>query len=206
MRVGSVASQAGAWNARRGLLGSSPVLPENYVLFSGAAQGAESAFGATAERHGIDEVNFTFEGHSDARRRGIRVLTRAELRQGDVSLAYITKLMHRRYPDTPLFRKVLQSIWHQVNNGREVFVVGRIQPDQTVTGGTGVAAEFAKLFNKPVYVFDQARDGWFRWAGDAWEATQDPVISEPHFSGTGTRFLEDNGRAAIDGLFARTFR
>ena len=129
-----------------------------------------------------------------------------ELQQGDVSLAYLTKLMHRRYPDTPLFRKVLQSIWHQVNNGREVFVVGRIQPDQTVTGGTGVAAEFAKLFNKPVYVFDQARDGWFRWAGDAWEATQDPVISEPHFSGTGTRFLEDNGRAAIDGLFARTFR
>jgi len=182
------------------------VLPESCVLFSGAANGAEAAFGAAAERHGIDEVNFTFEGHNDARRRGIRVLTRAELRQGDVSLAYLTKLMHRRYPDTPLFRKVLQSIWHQVNSGREVFVIGRIQPDQTVTGGTGVAAEFAKLFNKPVFVFDQTRDGWFRWAGDAWEAARDPLITEPHFCGTGTRFLEENGRAAIDGLFARTFR
>ncbi|TMA59026.1 MAG: hypothetical protein E6J75_04100 [Deltaproteobacteria bacterium] len=166
------------------------MLPENCVLFSGAAQGAESAFGAAAERHGIDEVNFTFEGHSDARRRGIRVLTRGELRQGDVSLAYLT----------------MQSIWHQVNQGREVFVIGRITPAQTVTGGPGVAAEFAKLFNKPVHVFDQARDGWFRWAGDAWEAAHEPVVTEPHFCGTGTRFLEDNGRAAIDGLFARTFR
>jgi len=206
MRVASVASQAAAWNTSPGLLGSAPVLPESCVLFSGAANGAEAAFGAAAERHGIDEVNFTFEGHNDARRRGIRVLTRAELQQGDVSLAYLTKLMHRPYPDTPLFRKVLQSIWHQVNNGREVFVIGRIQPDQTVTGGTGVAAEFAKLFNKPVFVFDQTRDGWFRWAGDAWDAARDPVITEPHFCGTGTRFLEENGRAAIDGLFTRTFR
>jgi hypothetical protein len=31
------------------------------------------------------------------------------------------------------------------------------------------------------------------------------VITQPRFAGTGTRFLEDNGRAAIEGLFARTF-
>ena len=48
---------------------------DDCILFSGAAPGAEAAFGAAAERHGIEEVNFTFEGHNDARRRGIRVLT-----------------------------------------------------------------------------------------------------------------------------------
>ena len=45
------------------------------ILFSGGARGAEAAFGANAERLGIEEVNFTFEGHNDARTRGIRVLT-----------------------------------------------------------------------------------------------------------------------------------
>ena len=179
--------------------------PEDCILFSGAAQGAEAAFGEAAERYGIDEVNFTFEGHSDARTRGIRVLTSEELKHGDVSLTYVSKLMHRRYPDTPLFRKVLQSIWHQVNNGQEIFVVGKIQPDETVIGGTGVSAEYAKFFNKPLYVFDQDRDGWFQWTGEAWQAGQDPVITHPHFTGTGTRFLRDNGRAAVDGLFERTF-
>ncbi len=79
------------------------------VLFSGAANGAESEFGAAAERRGIDEVNFTFEGHKDARSRGIRVLTHEELKHGDVSLSYVSNLMHRRYPDTQLFKKVLQS-------------------------------------------------------------------------------------------------
>jgi hypothetical protein len=34
---------------------------------------------------------------------------------------------------------------------------------------------------------------------------KDPVIRQPLFCGTGTRFIEESGRAAIDGLFARTF-
>jgi hypothetical protein len=73
---------------------------EDCVLFSGAAGGAEAEFGAAAERYCIDEVNFTFEGHKDARQRGLRVLTHAELQHGAVSLAYVAKLMRRRYADT----------------------------------------------------------------------------------------------------------
>ncbi len=178
---------------------------EDCILFSGAAAGAEAEFGAAAERHGIEEVNFTFEGHNDARRRGIRVLNHEELRHGDVSLAYLGRLMSRRYPDTPLFKKVLQSIWHQVNHGQQIFVVGKILADQTVKGGTGWGAEFAKLCNKPLLVFDQDRDGWWRWAGDQWVPGGEPVIEQPHFTGTGTRFLEANGRTAIEALFARSF-
>ncbi len=175
------------------------------VLFSGAANGAEAAFGEAAERFGMDEVNYSFEGHPDARRRGIRILTHAELQQGDVSLSYLARLMHRDYPDTTLFKRVLQSIWHQVNSGQEVFVVGKILEDDTVKGGTGWGAEFAKLCNKPLFVFDQDRNGWFRWTGESFASVTDPVISHPHFCGTGTRFLEPNGRAAIDSLFQRSF-
>jgi hypothetical protein len=179
---------------------------EDCILFSGAAQGAEQAFGEAAEHHHIQEVNFSFEGHNDARRRGIRVLTSDELRQGDVSLGYVSKLMHRNYPNTPLFKKVLQSIWHQINNGQEIYVVGQILDDATVKGGTGWGAEFAKLCNKPLFVFDQVQDRWFRWSGSAWDALEPPTIQHPHFTGTGTRFLEDNGRRAIKELFSRSFR
>ena len=178
--------------------------PEDCVLYSGAANGAESAFGAAAERRGIEEVNFTFEGHNDARRRGIRVLTHRELEQGDVSLAYVSKLMNRRYRDTPLFKKVLQSIWHQVNNGQEIYVVGQIQDDDTVKGGTGWGAEFAKLCNKPLTVFDQDRNAWFVWTGEGFSQSV-PTITHPHFTGTGTRFLQSNGRDAIEDLFQRSF-
>ncbi len=180
--------------------------PQDCVLFSGAAQGAEAAFGEQAEAYGVQEVNFSFEGHNDARRRGIRVLTSDELRQGDVSLAYVSNLMHRSYPNTPLFKKVLQSIWHQINNGQAIYVVGWILEDGTVKGGTGWGAEFAKLCNKPLFVFDQEKDVWFRWGGTDWQDAGAPVIDHAHFTGTGSRFLEDNGRRAIVELFERSFR
>jgi hypothetical protein len=178
---------------------------EDCILFSGAANGAEAAFGEAAERHGIEEVNFTFEGHKDARTRGIRVLTHTELKQGDVSLAYVSRLMNRTFPDTPLFRKVLQSIWHQVNNGQEIYVIGHVLKDGTVKGGTGWAAEFAKLCNKPLFVFDQEEDQWRRWAGEAWVFEAKPKITHTSFAGTGTRILQPNGNKAINDLFDRSF-
>jgi hypothetical protein len=174
-------------------------------MFSGAAKGAEAEFGACAEAHGIEEVNFTFDGHNDARRRGIRVLTHEELLHGDVSLAYVGKLMNREYHNTPLFKKVLQSIWHQVNSGQEIYVIGQILDDGTVKGGTGWGAEFAKLCNKPLFVFDQAKDAWFQWTREEWKAVTAPTIQHTHFTGTGTRFLLPNGAAAIKALFERSF-
>ena len=61
------------------------------ILFSGGAPGAEAEFGACAERHGIEEVNFTFEGHKLDRHRGVRVLNHEELQAGDVSLEYVSQ-------------------------------------------------------------------------------------------------------------------
>jgi len=182
--------------------------PSECILFSGGAPGAEAAFGASAERHGVEEVNFTFEGHKIARPRGVRVLNHEELLAGDVSLAYVSRLMHRRYSEGPTIRKVLQTLWYQVNSGQEIYVVGAIQDDGTVRGGTGWGAEFAKLCNKPLFVFDQDKDGWFAWRGDSWSAlsaADAPVIRHPHFTGTGTRALRDNALRAIDGLLDRSF-
>src|SRR3954462_13589876 len=107
------------------------------IMFSGGAAGDEASFGACAERHGIDEVNFTFEGHKIERHRGVRVLNHEELQNGDVSLAYVSRLMHRRYTDAPTIRKILQTIWYQVNSGQEIYVTVAIVEDGTVRGGTG---------------------------------------------------------------------
>ncbi|MGI8671844.1 MAG: hypothetical protein ACR2LU_04480 [Luteitalea sp.] len=180
----------------------------DYILFSGGAPGAEAEFGAQAERFGIEEVTFGFEGHVAERTRGLRMLNHEELRAGDVSLAYVSQLMNRRYADTPTFRKVLQSIWYQINHGQEIFVIGTILSDGHVKGGTGWGAEFAKLCNKPLHVFDQDRDGWFSWNDREWVArtgTDLPCIGHAHVTGTGTRVLRDNSQQAIAALFERSF-
>ena len=178
---------------------------EKSTLFSGGAQGAENEFGVQAEKCGLSEVNFTFEGHKIERTRGLRVLTQEELSRKDVSLTYVSKLLNRSFTNAPQMRKVLQVIMYQVDAGLEVFVIGAIQEDGTVKGGTGWGAEFAKICNKPLYTFDQGKNGWFTWSGDAWPPVDAPRITSTHFTGTGTRFLEDNGRKAIAELFARSF-
>jgi hypothetical protein len=182
--------------------------PSDGILFSGGAPGAEAEFGRCAERHRVEEVNFTFDGHKIDRHRGVRVLNHEELLAGDVSLEYISKLMNRRYIEGPTLRRVLQTLWYQVNNGQEIYVIGTILEDGTVRGGTGWGAEFAKLCNKPLYVFDQDQGQWSRWTGSTWQtmaASDPPVITHPHFTGTGTRTLLDNGKQAIEALFTRSF-
>jgi hypothetical protein len=178
------------------------------ILFSGGAPGAEAAFGACAERYGIEEVNFTFEGHTIERHRGVRVLNHEELQSGDVSLAYVSRLMHRRYTDSPTIRKVLQTLWYQVNSGQEIYVIGTVLEDGTVRGGTGWGAEFAKLCNKPLHVFDQEKNSWFTWTGEEWEkrsSANAPIITHVHFTGTGTRKIKANGKKAIEDLVSRSF-
>ncbi|GFM34503.1 hypothetical protein LN040_05390 [Desulfovibrio subterraneus] len=179
--------------------------PRECILYSGGARGTETCFGETAEKYGLQEVNYSFEGHKVDRTRGVRVLTSEELALKDVSLTYVSRLMSRNYSTAPLFRKVLQSICWQVSSGHEVFVVGEIQEDGTVKGGTGWGAEFAKICNKPLYVFDQIQSRWFKWEKDAWEAVENPVITHRHFTATGTRFLDEEGVEAIEGLFTRSF-
>ena len=151
-------------------------------------------------------MNFTFEGHTEARRRGIRVLNHEELQAGDVSLEYVSKLMNRRYTDSPTLRKILQTLWYQVNNGQEIYVIGVILDDGHVRGGTGWGAEFAKLCNKPLYVFDQEKDAWFAWTSTDWKKLDEtPRVTHPHFTGTGTRHIGENGKRAIEELFTKSF-
>lgn len=177
---------------------------EGCILFNSGVKGAETEFGVQAEKLGIEEVNFSFEGHKIERKRGLRFLTSEDLKLGDVSLAYISKLMNRKYSDGPLFRKILQSIWHIINNSQEVFMVGKILEDDTVKGGTGWGAEFAKLCNKPLHVFDQDRGEWFRWKENKWKE-EAAKIRHPHFAGIGTRFLNPQGKKAIAELFDKSF-
>lgn len=174
------------------------------TLYSGGANGTEAAFGEIAERWGLQEVNFTFDGHKQVRSRGRYELSPRELAAGDVSLVYVSRRLSRTYSEGTLIRKVLQTLWHMVSRSQQIFVVGQIQEDGTVVGGTGWSVELARMWNKSLWVFDQDQDRWYRWEGDEWVVGR-PVIESLHLTGTGTRYLKDNGRKAIEELFSRSF-
>jgi hypothetical protein len=178
--------------------------PTDCTMYSGGANGAEEAFGVASEEWGVNEVNFTFDGHKQARARGRYELSPRELAAGDVSLVYVSRRLNRTYSEGSLIRRVLQTIWHMVSRSQQVFVVGEIQEDGTVKGGTGWSVELARMWNKALWVYDQDTHGWYRWDGQGWTAGL-PLIESVHFSGTGTRYLTDDGKAAVRDLFERSF-
>lgn len=178
--------------------------PSDCTLYSGGANGAEALFGEEAERWGVHEVNFTFEGHKQARARGRYELSPRELAAGDVSLVYVSRRLRRTYSEGSLIRRVLQTLWHMVSRSQQVFVLGQIQEDGTVVGGTGWSVELAKMWNKNLWVFDQQKTDWYRWDGDQW-LPGTPNIESIHFTGTGTRYPTEDGKAAVKDLFERSF-
>ena len=180
------------------------VASENCTLFSGGLKGAETVFGEAAEKWSIKEVNFSYEGQKITRDKNVVVLSDDELKRGDISMELVSKMMSRTYYETDKIRKVLQTIFHMVNKGHQVFVLGTILEDNTVKGGTGWAVELAKLFNRPLSVYDQTKENWYSWKQGAWEQDS-PRIEHETFVGSGTRNMTDKGKQAIEKLFEDAF-
>ncbi len=173
------------------------------TLYHGGLKGAEATFGEMAEQYGVKEVIYTFDDHKLSRDKNSVTLSQTELERGDISMELASRMLNRTYYETDKIRKVLQTIFHMVNSGHQVFVIGTIQEDGSVKGGTGWAVELAKMFNRPLHVFDQPSKKWFTWKNEWQEAS--PKIEYNTFVGSGTRYLSEAGREAIEKLFADSF-
>jgi hypothetical protein len=183
-----------------------PKDPRRFHLVSGGARGAEATFGRCAEQWQVRETHYSFEGHRGLEReRGVVVLNEDELKRGDFSLVYASHRLGRPLSEIPNIKRILQTMWHQITIAGQVFVIGALQDNGTVRGGTGWGAELARLWNKPVFVYDQERGSWFRWDGTEWRSEDSPVIERTTFAGIGTTRLTDGGAAAIRKLFENSF-
>ncbi len=174
-----------------------------YTLYSSGLKGAETTFAEFAEKAGMKDVVYSFDGHKLTRDKNVIILDKEQLERGDISMELASRMLNRTYYETDKIRKVLQTIFHMVNSGHQVFVVGAIQEDGSVKGGTGWAVELAKMFNRPLHVFDQPSKKWFTWKGE-WKEDS-PKIEYDTFVGSGTRYLSDAGRDAIKQLFQDSF-
>lgn len=66
----------------------------------------------------------------------------------------------------------------------------------------------AILDDKPVYVFEQNANCWFRWSYtiETFVRCEEPIIRYENFAGIGTREINENGIKAIRELYERTFK
>jgi hypothetical protein len=172
-------------------------------LLHGGHRGAESEFGRAAEEWGLRETTLSFEGHKVERAHNVDFLSTEELAKGRVSLEFVFQRSGRRFVRGKGLRAVFKMMFQLVTRSEELFAIGWIQPDDTVRGGTGWGVELARVFNRPVHVFDQEREGWFSWEATTWVSSE-PLLHAGTFAATGTRNLTESGKQAIRALFERS--
>jgi hypothetical protein len=173
---------------------------EQIHLIHGGHKGTEAEFGVCAGKWGVRETTLSYEGHVMARSENVEVLSDDELEKGRVSMEFVFQRMGRRFVQGKGLNRVIHLLFHVVTRSDQMFAIGSIQENGSVKGGTGWGVELAKLFNRPVHVFDQEKAGWFDWDGTEWKPSE-PSILEGNVSVTGTRNLTDAGRQAIVSLF-----
>lgn len=172
--------------------------PSRFVNHSGGAVGSDSYWGEVGARYGIPSNHYYYGKKTP---NGNVALTKEQFEEGKEKVLKANQTLNRQ-PDK--YMDLLARNWMQVKNADSVFAIGKITQQGFVDGGTGWAVQMAIDANKPVYVFDQDRNSWFRDNGAQWLPIDTPTLT-PNFAGIGTRDLKDSGKQAIEQVYEKTF-
>ena len=171
-----------------------------YVMHSGAAEGADTAFEMAAIDAGVTVKAHSFEGHAYGNKNRVEH-SQEELEKADERLMKANESLGRQFPGKNNFiNNLIRRNYFQVKGHNQIIAVARITGGE-VEGGTAWAVQLGIDAGKNIHVFDMNTDGWFTWDGSAWAMSEAPVL-EKEFAGIGSRFdLTPRARAEIKGLF-----
>lgn len=191
----------------------------NITCHSGGAKGSDHVFETIGEEFGVKTKAYSYKTPKHTSLNKVEI-SDIDYREGVEEINKANKTLKRF--GIQRYMNLLARNWTQVKYSDEVFAIGSIiEPHksghrgfynksdiQVVDGGTGYACICAINNNRPLYVFDQEKDKWFRWSYTSLkfiELKQDLKINFENFAGIGTREIKPNGIKAIENLYKRTF-
>ena len=188
--------------------------PKDYNLYSGGAEGADFMWGEIANKYGIGKIRHY-------RPETLDVLTPEQMQE--VETAYVAaanRLGRKILNSNTTAGKLVRRDYLQAKAADSIFAIGHIlRPGEknskgytvrstipSVDGGTGYAVQMAIDLHKPVHVYDQVYDQWYRFDyNDNTFVAEDIPTLTPKFAGVGTREITDKGINAIEQVFQNTF-
>lgn len=196
-------------------------LPNNYVLHSGGAIGADTMWGQIGEEFGIpNDPSRQRHYYNNEKTPGGNVqISQEDYEEGRRKVARAAKANWGYKYDTMKDDRLIRN-WSQVKYANAIFAIGhlvnkgqKLFPSQrndtrvalhpAVQGGTGYAVEMGIQAGKPVYVYDQEREQWYSNINGEWSKTDTPVLT-PNFAGIGTRGINQAGIQAIRDVYQKT--
>lgn len=171
---------------------------QGYVNHSGGAVGSDTYWGEVGARFGVTSNHYY---HGNKTPNGNVAITEEQFQEGKAHVLQANETLNRK-PEK--YMDLLARNWMQVKNADAVFAIGHISKG-IVDGGTGWAVQMAIDAGKPVYLFDQVRNQWFRNTSGTWAVTEVPTLTS-NFAGIGTRELNEQGKKAIEDVYAKTLQ
>ena len=200
---------------------SASQLPQNYVLHSGGANGADTVWGQIGEEFGIPNTPDRQMHYYNEQKtpKGNVQISREDYEEGRHKVAQAAKANWGYEYNTMKDDRLIRN-WAQVKYSDAIFAIGHIakkgepvfpnKPNDerralhsVVQGGTGYAVEMAIQTGKPVYVYDQERKKWFKNIDGKWLKSDIPTLT-PNFAGIGTRNINQDGIQAIRDVYQKT--
>lgn len=197
--------------------------PNSFVNHSGGAYGADKAGDEIGRKYGFNNHNHYFTGIRDTKNApygNVEIReTDPDYQEGRFEAARAAAITYG-YQYSAMKDPRLIRNWSQVKYAEAIFAIGKVVnegerlfpdiPSDTrlakvvaVTGGTGYAVQMAINHNKPVFVFDQTRDQWYKNVNGVWSKSEVPVLTK-NYALIGTRNINDSGIKAINDLYKNT--
>jgi len=186
---------------------------------SGGAVGSDTEFDKIGSGYGVKTKAYSYKTTSHTGPNKVEI-SENDFQDGIKAISKANRTLGRY--GIQKYMNLLARNWVQVKYSDEVFAIGTIvNPSKKdskgyynkskydiVSGGTGYAVQMAIDNDKPVWVFDQNKDKWFRWSYTSLkfiEMKETPTISTQNFAGIGTREIKQNGIDAIKEVYSKTF-
>lgn len=195
-----------------------PLDLNNIICHSGGAKGSDTYFEEIGKEFEIKTKAYSYKTKYHESLNKVEI-SDTDYKEGIIEVNKANKILGRF--GIHKYMNLLARNWAQVKYSDEIFAIGSIIDSgkrggkgyynkseyQVVDGGTGYACTMAINNEKPVYVFDQEKDSWFRWSYSSLRFVEvfDLKINFQNFAGIGTREIKENGILAIKKLYGKTF-
>jgi len=192
---------------------------DNITCHSGGALGADTYWADIGKEYGVMTKAYSYKTKYHDSPDKVEI-SDEDYNEGIIQVNKANKTLGRF--GIHKYMNLLARNWAQVKYSDEVFAIGVIVDPgkrdsrgyynkskyQVVGGGTGYACSMCIDNLKPLFVFDQDKDKWFRWSYSSLSFVamkESPVIKSQNFAGIGTREIKPTGIAAIREIYNLTF-
>ena len=196
-----------------------------YTNHSGGAIGSDTQWDIIGKEFGMVNNRHYYTGEKGPKNAplgNVDITNNPIAVEGASKVAQAAKQMWGYKYNTMKDQRLIRN-WAQVANSDAVFAIGTLgkegdiwkgdeksaEPRKllkfAVQGGTGYAVEMAIQAGKPVYVFDQVRNQWYKNINGEWSKSEVPTLTK-NFAGIGTREINEAGKQAIRDVYANTFK